>query len=69
LGRTKKFKFLLILFVLFLLSPGCRALKPPSPGGEPMISLYVNQTGEIKKLGLEEYVAGVVAAEMDPIGL
>lgn len=36
------------------------------PEGEPEITLYVNQTGEKKKIKLEEYVAGVVAAEMDP---
>jgi stage II sporulation protein D len=36
------------------------------PEGEPEITLYINQTGEKKKIKLEEYVAGVVAAEMDP---
>ncbi len=36
------------------------------PGGEPQIVLYVNQTGEKKKIRLEDYVAGVVAAELEP---
>ncbi|MGD0152913.1 MAG: SpoIID/LytB domain-containing protein [Thermacetogeniaceae bacterium] len=36
------------------------------PGGEPQITLYVNQAGEKKKIKLEDYVAGVVAAELDP---
>lgn len=33
---------------------------------EPTISLYINETKEKKKIKLEEYLAGVVAAEMDP---
>ena len=33
---------------------------------EPQISVYMHETGEIKELGLEDYLAGVVAAEMDP---
>ncbi|MBM7855977.1 stage II sporulation protein D [Desulfohalotomaculum tongense] len=35
-------------------------------GGEPTITLYVNETGEKKKIKLEEYLAGVVVAEMEP---
>ena len=31
---------------------------------EPVISLYINETGKIKNIKLEEYLAGVVAAEM-----
>ena len=34
-------------------------------GKEPTIKLYVNETGELKKIKLEEYLKGVVAAEMD----
>jgi stage II sporulation protein D len=33
---------------------------------EPTISLYVKETGKVKKIKLEEYLQGVVAAEMDP---
>ncbi|MCS5696426.1 SpoIID/LytB domain-containing protein [Desulfofundulus thermocisternus] len=39
---------------------------PPAPGREPTISLYINETGEKKNIKLEDYVAGVVAAEMEP---
>ncbi|MCL6477984.1 MAG: SpoIID/LytB domain-containing protein [Peptococcaceae bacterium] len=33
---------------------------------EPTISLYNNQTGQKSNIKLEEYLAGVVAAEMEP---
>lgn len=33
---------------------------------EPTITLYVNETGKKRKIKFEEYVAGVVAAEMKP---
>ncbi|AEG13847.1 SpoIID/LytB domain protein [Desulfofundulus kuznetsovii DSM 6115] len=54
-----------------LLIAGCtraapRKPAPPAPGREPTISLYVNETGERKNIKLEDYVAGVVAAEMEP---
>ncbi|MBO8169789.1 MAG: SpoIID/LytB domain-containing protein [Thermoanaerobacteraceae bacterium] len=40
--------------------------KPRIPGGkEPTITLYVNETGEKKEIKMEEYLQGVVAAEMD----
>ena len=32
---------------------------------EPTISLYVNETGQVKRLKMEEYLQGVLAAEMD----
>ena len=48
---------------------GCaKSPKKPSPGElreEPTISLYVKETGQRKQLKMEEYVAGVVAAEME----
>lgn len=34
--------------------------------GEPTISLYINETGEKTQIKMEEYIAGVVAAEMLP---
>lgn len=34
-------------------------------GREPTITLYINETGQRKQLKLEEYLKGVVAAEMD----
>lgn len=36
------------------------------PGKEPAIRLYINETGETKTIKMEEYIQGVVAAEMDP---
>lgn len=33
---------------------------------EPTISLYVKETGEVRNIKLEEYLQGVVAAEMEP---
>jgi stage II sporulation protein D len=33
---------------------------------EPTISLYINETGEKTQIKMEEYIAGVVAAEMLP---
>lgn len=35
-------------------------------GREPTLSLYDNKTGQRRDIKLEEYVAGVVAAEMEP---
>ncbi|HHY59708.1 MAG TPA: SpoIID/LytB domain-containing protein [Clostridia bacterium] len=58
---------ILIFFVL-----GCQqaARKPDAPseklGQEPVISLYLHETGETKEIPIEEYLQGVVAAEMDP---
>jgi stage II sporulation protein D len=54
---------------------GCLAPKPPKgsdePGGpffseEPEITVYFHASGETKSMLLEEYLAGVVAGEMDP---
>ncbi|MBU7007802.1 SpoIID/LytB domain-containing protein [Phosphitispora fastidiosa] len=53
---------------------GCAGAKKPLPGErepgaklgkEPSIRLYINETGEIKNIKMEEYIQGVVAAEMD----
>jgi stage II sporulation protein D len=35
-------------------------------GREPTLSLYDNKTGQKKQVKLEDYIAGVVAAEMEP---
>lgn len=39
---------------------------PQGTGTEPTISLYDNKTGSKQNIKLEKYLAGVVAAEMDP---
>jgi len=62
------FSFLLAVFIL---AAGCANQPAPKPappaalGDEPTISLFDNKTGERKNIKLEEYVQGVVAAEMD----
>ncbi len=33
---------------------------------EPTISVYMHETGQVRQMKLEEYLLGVVAAEMDP---
>ncbi|WP_031516479.1 SpoIID/LytB domain-containing protein [Desulfofalx alkaliphila] len=62
------FKLGIILTLIMLLLASC-ARGPdqkPQPKEEPTITLYVNETGEVKEIKLEEYLAGVVAAEMEP---
>ncbi|WP_309294772.1 SpoIID/LytB domain-containing protein [Desulfotruncus alcoholivorax] len=39
---------------------------PGAPDKEPTISLYVNEKGTRENIKLEDYLAGVVAAEMEP---
>lgn len=67
-------KIILVALVLMGLACGCAKgpqQKPvePVPGApdqEPTISLYVKEQGIKKNIKLEEYLAGVVAAEMEP---
>lgn len=65
-----RFKYLplLILTLMLLILTACagKTEKKPSVGQEPTISLYINETGEVKKMKLEDYLMGVVAAEMEP---
>lgn len=61
---------LFLLLDLFLIS-GCSQRPAPKPVApvaleeEPTISLFINKTGERKNIKIEEYLQGVVAAEMD----
>lgn len=67
--------FSLLLVLLVVSSTAClkKAQQKPTPDQqaenvnrpEPQLSLFVNETGEKKQIGIEEYIAGVVAAEMD----
>lgn len=67
-------KIALVALVLIGLVWGCargpqRKPVEPVPGApdrEPTISLYVKEQGIKKNIKLEEYLAGVVAAEMEP---
>lgn len=58
------------LLVTCLLIASCagRPQKKPegAPTEEPTISLYVADEGKIKNIKMEEYIAGVVAGEMEP---
>ncbi|HAG08619.1 MAG TPA: stage II sporulation protein SpoIID [Desulfotomaculum sp.] len=56
----------LCLQIIGCLRPAERKIRPDVPRREPIISLYINESGEKRKLKMEEYIAGVVAAEMDP---
>lgn len=60
----------LTFFLVLSLLAGCTPSKKPVPpeklGSEPVISLYLNDTGQVKKIKMEEYIEGVVAAEMEP---
>lgn len=58
------------LAVLCLLVASCAKEPQKKPEGapreEPAISLYMADKGEIKNIKMEEYIAGVVAGEMEP---
>lgn len=36
------------------------------PGQEPQLKVYMHETGTVEEMPMEEYISGVVAAEMDP---
>lgn len=57
---------LLILLITGCQPPAKRPAPKETPEEEPNISLYLHETGETKQIKMEEYLAGVVAAEMDP---
>lgn len=68
----KKLVYSLILALILTGALACtKAEKKPTPPpqktekGEPTISLYVAETSEKKQIKLEEYLEGVLAAEMD----
>ena len=78
--RMRMVIFILICSLLMLTS--CRAYRrPQQPAAgapaipeaiaqgerqEPTLRVYVKATGKIQEMKLEDYIAGVVAAEMDP---
>ncbi len=51
---------MLVLIMAISLKPG----PPKEPISQPIIRLFLHQSGQVIELGIEEYVAGVVAAEM-----
>ncbi len=73
--RTRLLNVVLLLPLILLAGGGCRWFRtgPQIPDeikgkgeGEPVLKVYFHETGEIEELPMEEYIAGVVAAEMDP---
>lgn len=56
--------------MLWRLGPQARKPLPEEGSGprmqEPTITLYINETGQKKRIRMEEYIAGVVAAETSP---
>ncbi len=68
------FKIITVLVVIFAMAWGCARGPqrkpvepvPGAPGKEPVISLFVKDQGVKKNIKLEEYLTGVVAAEMEP---
>jgi stage II sporulation protein D len=72
LFRRHLIHFIMIAILALAAAPGCAKKPVPKPappgapaGDEPTISLFINKTGEKKNIKLEEYLQGVVAAEMD----
>ncbi len=63
----------LVLVLMAVAGTGClkKAQQKPLPSpqaelkSEPKITLFINDTGQKKQIAMEEYLAGVVAAEMD----
>ncbi|MHB1128162.1 MAG: SpoIID/LytB domain-containing protein [Bacillota bacterium] len=70
---VKKATLVMIGIVIVAVAAGCPrqsqkpgVVTPKVTGKEPVITLFINDTGETKKIKMEEYIQGVVAAEMDP---
>lgn len=62
---------IIMVTILVLLGGACspRVSRKPiagAPQSEPTITILINETGQKKQIKLEDYIAGVVAAEMEP---
>ncbi|NMA92125.1 MAG: SpoIID/LytB domain-containing protein, partial [Firmicutes bacterium] len=71
----KPYRALFIMILILLVGGGCRWFQssPRIPeeirgeeGVEPSLKVYFHREEEVKYLPMEDYIAGVVAAEMDP---
>jgi len=68
--RTRLMSAFVGLAVFCVLAASCAGQPRKKPEGapkeEPAISLYMADTGKTKNIKMEEYIAGVVAGEMEP---
>lgn len=59
-----------LILLICIATSGCMEQPQEKPEGspkqEPVISLFVAEEDKVIELGMEEYIAGVVAAEMEP---
>lgn len=61
----------IVLIMVVVIVEGCARMGPQrrpegAPQEEPTISLYRHETGATEYIKMEEYITGVVAAEMEP---
>ena len=61
----KKFCMIILCLVFVFTAGGCQRAQQPQASEDMTISLYMHESGETKDINLEEYICGVVAAEMD----
>ncbi|WP_143299327.1 SpoIID/LytB domain-containing protein, partial [Carboxydothermus pertinax] len=65
------YKGLILTLIFAFLIAGCTLARKPIPPmkkyrTEPTVTVFFNDTGQKKRMKLEEYIVGVVAAEMEP---
>lgn len=56
----------LVVVALIVISRTQVRRAPQGPGAEPMLTVYFHAEDTVRKMPLETYIEGVVAAEMDP---
>jgi len=61
----KKTQIIILCVSLLLFATACRNNTQNQTTENTTISLYINETGQTEDIDLEEYICGVVAAEMD----
>jgi len=76
----RRVALILLVVLLMLTVTSCRVFRRPTPQGgmptiprsitrgdrlEPTIRVYLHETGQVQTMGFEEYLQGVVAAEME----
>ncbi len=77
--RRRRFFSPVAILLILLALVSCRPARRPESGApeipstiargtrqEPELKVYIKETGQIETMPFEEYIAGVVAAEMDP---